>query len=196
MNFVKYFFYIVVASVFLYASEDSQSSQVKQLSREVVPLSKTLFEVINLKTGDKRIEDLTGRDFIVVSVREEGSDGRFYAVDRDGTVWWSGAVTSGTAEYRSPSGIFHVLRKVRYYMSKAYPDASGINNMDYSLFFTKFGHALHKGSTNWMSRGCIHIDEKDIKVLFKWATSNTKIIITRHSYMPFAHDDLVRIYVD
>jgi len=79
-------------------------------------------------------------------------------------------------------------------MSNAYPDESGVNNMDYSLFFTKFGHALHKGSTNWMSRGCIHIDEKDIAPIFKWATHNTKIVITRHSYMPFAIDDLRRIY--
>jgi len=177
----------------LYA-DDTQNTKVKELKREVIPLSRTMFQVIDLQTGIDRIVDLQGKDFIVVSVREEGSDGRFYAVDRDGTVWWSGAVTSGTMEYRSPSGVFHVLRKVRYYMSKAYPDENGINNMDYSLFFTKFGHALHKGSVNWMSRGCIHIDEKDIAPIFKWATTKTKIVITRHSYMPFARDDLMRIY--
>jgi len=185
--------FILLIFIFLYA-DDIQTTEVKSLTREVIPLGRTLFQVINLKSGEDRIVDLTNRDFIVVSVREEGSDGRFYAVDQDGTVWWSGAVTSGTMEYRSPSGVFHVLRKVRYYMSKAYPDENGINNMDYSLFFTKFGHALHKGSTNWMSRGCIHMDEKDIAPIFKWATTKTKIVITRHSYMPFAKDDLLRIY--
>jgi len=192
---VVYLLLLIFSFNALVFGDDTQSTKVKELKREVIPLSRTLFQVINLKTGIDRIVDLQGKNFIVVSVREKGSDGRFYAVDRDGTIWWSGAVTSGTAEYRSPSGIFHVLRKVRYYMSKAYPDASGVNNMDYSLFFTKYGHALHKGSTNWMSRGCIHIDEKDIAPIFKWADKNTKIVITRHSYMPYAHDDLLRIYV-
>lgn len=186
---------VFVTILLLLSADDTQSTKVKELRREVIPLSRTLFQVIDLKTGNEHIVDLQGKDFIVVSAREEGSDGRFYAIDRDGTVWWSGAVTSGAKEYRSPSGIFHVLRKVRYHMSNAYPDESGINNMDYSLFFTKYGHALHKGSVNWMSRGCIHIDEKDIAPIFKWATKNTKIVITRHSYMPFAIDDLKRIYV-
>jgi len=190
-----FIFFILLLSSTIINADDTQSTQVKKLTREVIPLGRTLFQVINLETGEDRIVDLQGKDFIVVSVREKGSDGRFYAVDRDGTVWWSGAVTSGSLEYRSPSGIFHILRKERYYMSKAYPDENGINNMDYSLFFTKFGHALHKGSTNWMSRGCIHIDEKDIAPIFKWATSKTKVVITRHSYMPFARDDLIKIYI-
>jgi len=69
--------------------DDTQTTAVKELRREVVPLSRTLFQVIDLKTGIEHIVDLTGKDFIVVSVRERGSDGRFYAVDKDGTVWWS-----------------------------------------------------------------------------------------------------------
>jgi len=192
---VKKIVIIFLTILVLLSADDIQSTKVKELRKEVMPLSRTLFQVIDLKTGNEHIVDLQGKDFIVVSAREEGSDGRFYAVDKDGTVWWSGTVTSGAKEYRSPSGIFHVLRKARYHMSNAYPDESGVNNMDYSLFFTKYGHALHKGSVNWMSRGCIHIDEKDIAPIFKWATKNTKIVITRHSYMPFAIDDLKRIYV-
>jgi len=46
-----------------------------------------------------------------------------------------------------------------------------------------------------MSHGCIHIAPKDIPVLFRWATYKTKILITRHSYMPFAKDDLQKIYL-
>jgi lipoprotein-anchoring transpeptidase ErfK/SrfK len=192
MKRVIIFLFFIVLSL---GADDVQKTKVKQLTREVIPLSKTLFQVIDLKTNKERTVNLQGKNFIVVSVREKGSDGRFYAVDSDGTVWWTGAVTSGSAENRSPSGVFHVLRKVRYYMSKTYPDESGVNNMDYSMFFTNYGHALHKGSTNWMSRGCIHIDEKDIAPIFKWATTDTKIVITRHSYMPHAIDDLRRIYL-
>jgi len=161
---------------------------------ETMPLSKTVFKLIN--NDHERTVDLTGKNFIVVSVRELGSDGRFYAVDKDGTVWWSGPVTSGAAEFRSPSGIFTIFQKKRYHMSTLWPDESGVNNMDYMMKFTKGGHALHKGSVNWMSHGCIHIDPKDVPVIYKWSDYKTKVVITRHSYMPFAKDDLRRIYLD
>jgi len=159
---------------------------------ETMPLSKTAFQLFT-NNGEK-IVDLSGKNFIVVSVREPGSDGRFYAVDRDGTVWWTGPVTSGAPEFRSPSGIFRVFLKKRYHMSTVWPDESGVNNMDYMMMFTPNGHALHKGSVDWMSHGCIHIDPKDVPVIYHWSNYKTKVVITRHSYMPFAREDLKRIY--
>jgi lipoprotein-anchoring transpeptidase ErfK/SrfK len=159
---------------------------------ETIPIDKTVFKQI--KNDSEKIVDLTGNDIIVVSVRERGSDGRFYAVDRDGTVWWSGPVTSGALEFRSPSGIFTIFQKKRYHMSTLWPDESGVNNMDYMMKFTKRGHALHKGSVDWMSHGCIHIDPKDVPVIYNWSTYKTKVVITRHSYMPFAKQDLKKIY--
>lgn len=159
---------------------------------ETMPIAKTVFKLI--ENDEERIVDLTGKDFILVSVREVGSDGRFYAVDRDGTVWWSGAVTSGAPEFRSPSGIFSIIQKKRYHMSTLFPDDSGVNNMDYMMKFTNGGHALHQGSVDWMSHGCIHIDPKDVPVIYNWSTFNTKVVITRHSYMPFAKEDLRKIY--
>jgi lipoprotein-anchoring transpeptidase ErfK/SrfK len=159
---------------------------------ETMPLSKTMFQLF--KKDGEQIVDLKGKNFIVVSVRERGSDGRFYAVDRDGTVWWSGPVTSGAPEFRSPSGIFTIFQKKRYHMSTLWPDESGVNNMDYMMKFTKGGHALHKGSVDWMSHGCIHIDPKDVPVIYNWSTFKTKVVITRHSYMPFAREDLIKIY--
>ena len=162
------------------------------IGTETMPIAKTVFKLI--KNDSEKIVDLTGKDFIVVSVRERGSDGRFYAVDRDGTVWWSGPVTSGAPEFRSPSGIFTIFQKKRYHMSTLWPDESGVNNMDYMMKFTKRGHALHKGSVDWMSHGCIHIDPKDVPVIYNWSTFKTKVVITRHTYMPFAKEDLSKIY--
>ena len=159
---------------------------------ETIPISKTMFKLVN--GNNERIVDLTSKNFIVVSVREEGSDGRFYAVDVDGTVWWSGAITSGTLEFKTPSGIFTIFQKKRYHMSTAFPDPSGINNMNYMMKFTKHGHALHEGSINWLSHGCIHIDPKDVPVIYHWSNYRTKVVITRHSYMPFAREDLRKIY--
>jgi len=171
------------------------SEEVEILSpvgTETMPIAKTVFKLI--KDDSEKIVDLTGKDFIVVSVRERGSDGRFYAVDRDGTVWWSGPVTSGAPEFRSPSGIFTIFQKKRYHMSTLWPDESGVNNMDYMMKYTQGGHALHKGSVDWMSHGCIHIDPKDVPVIYNWSTYKTKVVITRHTYMPFAKEDLIKIY--
>ena len=161
---------------------------------ETIPIAKTIFKLV--KGEKERIVNLTGKNFILVSVREIGSDGRFYAVDVDGTVWWSGPVTSGVPEFRSPSGIFNIIEKKRYHMSNAFPDPYGVNNMNYMMKFTKRGHALHEGSVDWLSHGCIHIDPKDVPALYKWSNFKTKVVITRHSYMPFAREDLHRIYND
>jgi lipoprotein-anchoring transpeptidase ErfK/SrfK len=186
--------FLLVLSSFLYGEAEG-SGEWKPLTHELIPQSKTIFSVIDLKTGKERIVDLTGKDFILVSVREPGSDGRFYAVDKDGTVWWSGPVTSGTPEYRSPSGVFSIIEKKRYHMSKDYPDESGVNNMDFMMKFTRFGHALHKGSVDWLSHGCIHIDPKDVPVIYRWSRYGMPVVVTRHSYIPFAREDLRRIYV-
>lgn len=168
---------------------------IKELKNELIPLSKTIFKKIDLETKKEKVLDLTGKDFILVSVREKGSDGRFYAVDSDGTVWWSGVITSGTLEFRTPSGIFPIIQKKRYHMSNEFPEESGINNMDYMMKFTQAGHALHMGRVNWLSHGCIHIDPKDVPAIYKWSKYGMPVIITRHKYMPFAKRDLKRIYL-
>jgi len=156
-------------------------------------VGKTEFILLDDDGNTIQKSNLKGEEFILVSVRESGSDGRFYAIDRDGVVWWTGIITSGTDNYKTPSGIYTVLRKIRHYMSHKYPDDNGVNNMDFAIFFTNRGHALHLGSINWLSRGCIHIAPKDIPVLFKWAKiGDTKIVITRKSYMPFAKKDLIK----
>jgi lipoprotein-anchoring transpeptidase ErfK/SrfK len=179
----------------LFYDEDKKEPIIKKLTHELIPESKTLFRVVDLKNGAEKRVDLTGKDFIIVSVREKGSDGRFYAVDRDGTVWWSGPVTSGAPKFRSPSGVFKIIHKKRYHMSTENPDESGVNNMDFMMKFTWSGHALHKGSIDWMSHGCIHIDPKDVPVIYNWSTYGMPVVVTRHTYMPFAKDDLRKIYL-
>jgi len=161
--------------------------------RELIPLSKTVFMYVDRQGHERRV-DMGGKDFILVSVREEESDGRFYAVDRDGTVWLSGGISSGEEVDYTPSGVWKVLRKERFYTSKKYPEPDGSNNMDYSLFFTKWGHALHQGSIDFTSHGCIHVDKSNIPSLFHWAWIGMPVLVTRHRYMRFARPDLRRIY--
>ncbi len=190
---VRSFFSLLFIVTFIWANEENEEVYPFK-GEETVPIAKTIFKLI--KDGQERIVDLTDKNFILVSVRESGSDGRFYAVDVDGTVWWSGAITSGTLEFKTPSGIFTIFQKKRYHMSNEFPEESGINNMDYMMKFTGKGHALHKGSVDWLSHGCIHIDPKDVPTLYHWSNYKTKVVITRHSYMPFAREDLRRIYAD
>jgi lipoprotein-anchoring transpeptidase ErfK/SrfK len=166
-------------------------SPVFVVGTETIPLSKTVFKLVQ-KDGEK-IVDLTGKNFIVVSVRELGSDGRFYAVNRNGSVWSSGVIASGAQGYQTPSGIFTIIQKKRYHMSNLYPDHNGTNNMDYMMKFRHDGTALHSGNVNSLSRGCIHMDPKEVLRIYKWADYKTKVVITRHSYMPLAQEDLMAI---
>ena len=194
---MKKLWFIPILIVISFASEPSEEAPTEFPFKgiETIPVSKTTFQQIR-KNGSEKIIDLTGQNFILVSVREEGSDGRFYAVDVDGTVWWSGPVTSGAPEFKSPSGIFPIIQKKRLHMSNDFPDPYGVNNMNYMMKFTQQGHALHEGSVDWLSHGCIHIDPKDVPAIYHWSTFKTKVIITRHTYMPFAKEDLRKIYID
>jgi len=162
----------IIAFIFAFSSES------------VYPLSKDYFVVVD-KSGNERFLDMRGKDYIVVSLREEGADGRFYAVDRDGCVWMNGVISSGAVGHRTPTGVFSVKRKARFHMSTKYPDViSGRNNMDYSLFFTWQGHALHLGNINSMSHGCVHVYYGKIEGLFKWGQIGMPVIVTRNRYLP------------
>ncbi len=166
------------------------SLQAGNTASKVFPLSKTKFAVLD-KAGHETIKDLAGEDFIVVSLREKGADGLAYAIDRDGTVWWAAVISSGAKGHETPSGIYPVWRKERYYMSKAHPDPNGVNNMDFSLWFTHQGHAIHMGHTDKMSHGCIHVGEKGAATMFNWAQKDkTKVVVTREHYLPFVYYDL------
>jgi lipoprotein-anchoring transpeptidase ErfK/SrfK len=158
----------------------------------VLPLSKTKFAIMG-DNGQEKIVDLTGEEFIVTSVREKDADGAAYAVDKDGVVWWAAIISSGAKGHETPSGIFTIFRKERHYMSKAHPDPSGVNNMDFSLWFTQRGHAIHMGNDQGMSHGCIHVGKKGASSMFNWATKNkTKVVVTREHYMPYVYYDLLK----
>ena len=107
---MKFIFIIVISTLLLQAQH-----------RELIPLNKRQFLSIDTQGREKKV-DMRGKDFILVSVREEESDGRFYAIDRDGTVWLSGGISSGEELGYTPSGVWSVLRKIRYYTSKKYPE--------------------------------------------------------------------------
>jgi len=99
----------------------TQLIQAEDTKSKVLPLSKSKFAVMG-NNGEEKVVDLSGQDYIVVSLREKGADGAAYAIDRDGVIWWAAIISSGAKGHETPSGIFTVFRKERFYMSKAHPD--------------------------------------------------------------------------
>ncbi len=162
----------------------------------IKPLSATTFELTDVNFQHPRIVHLKGKDFFVVSVREPGSDGRVYAVDRDGTIWWHGRISSGAGGGKLANGrvvgghetnnnLFHVLAKRRFHMSSTHPSSNGVNNMDFEIQFTRSGEALHLGNIAMMSHGCIHVGRQDIAALFQWAHVGMPVVIMRGHYKQF-----------
>lgn len=158
----------------------------------IYPVSKT--EFIVHKGEDKEIKNMKGKEFILISLRERGADGRFYAFNSYGELWLSGVISSGAQGHRTPEGAYKVFWKKRYHMSSIYPDESGINNMDYSLFFTKDGIAIHQGNPNMMSHGCIHVSKLNADKLFEWADNGMEIIVTRDKFINIIRPELLKIY--
>lgn len=164
--------------------------EFKKQPTTIKPLSITKFELTD-KNGHTKIMDLKGQKIIVVSVSEPGSEGKSYAVDEDGTIWWIDDIASGAyGGHETPTGIFHVLLKRRYHMSKTHPSANGVNNMDFEMLFTQDGIALHLGNTRALSHGCIHVGRKDVAAMFKWVEVGTKVVVMRGKYGQFLNQEL------
>lgn len=165
-------------------------SKFKHQATTITPLSITKFEIKD-KDGKTKVVNLKGKKFVVVSVSEPGSEGKSYAVDEDGTIWWVDKISSGAyGGHETPNGIFPILLKRRYHMSAAHPSPDGKNNMDFEMLFTNQGHALHLGNTRALSHGCIHVGRKDVEAMFKWVDLKTKVVIMRGSYGQFLNQEL------
>ena len=189
----------------------SYSTGYRKHRVNIKPLSATKFELTDVNFKNPRVVNLSGKDFFVISVRESGSDGKVYAVDRDGTIWWYGTISSGAGGGKLvkkdgklvPSGghetnnnIFKVLAKRRFHMSKTHPSSDGVNNMDFEIQFTPDGQALHLGNTAMMSHGCIHVGRQDISALFKWAKVGMPVVVMRGHYSHFLLDEIKQFKED
>jgi lipoprotein-anchoring transpeptidase ErfK/SrfK len=130
------------------------------------------------------IKNFKGRPFVVVCVREKNSEGRIFLVNEFGECVADDIISSGAYGHRTPLGIHRITWKKRFHMSTKYPEPSGINNMDYSLFFTPQGHALHLGNVNAMSHGCIHVRPFMIQELFYQLDAGTPVIVMKGYYSP------------
>jgi len=192
LKIVKLITVLVIVGTLVQANEKRQVvvSKFKHQAKTITPLSITKFEVTD-KHGNTKIVDLKGKKFIVVSVSEPGSEGKSYAVDEDGTIWWVDKIASGAyGGHETPNGIYPIILKRRYHMSASHPSSNGVNNMDFEMLFTQQGHALHLGNTRALSHGCIHVGRKDVEAMFRWSDTKSKVVIMRGDYHQFLEDEL------
>ena len=195
-------------AVLIMFSSIAEATQYRKHRVNIKALSTTKFELTDVNHKNPHVRDFTGKDFIVVSVREPGSDGQMYAVDRDGTIWWHATISSGAGGgylkngktvvggHETSNNVFKILLKRRFHMSKAHPAANGVNNMDFELQFTQDGQALHLGHTAAMSHGCIHVGRQDISALFKWAHVGMPVIVMRGHYNQFLKQEVTQFKED
>lgn len=182
--------FLLGTSLFANEKREVVVSKFKKQATTITPLSITEFEIKDKNGNTKRV-NLKGKKFVVVSVSEPGSEGKSYAVDEEGTIWWVDTISSGAyGGHETPNGIFPIILKRRYHMSAAHPSKDGKNNMDFEMLFTNQGHALHLGNTRALSHGCIHVGRKDVETMFKWVDLKTKVVIMRGDYRQFLDQEL------
>ena len=96
---------------------------------------------------------------------------------------------TGDNEHPTDRGTFRILRKVHPYRSRTYNV-----QMDYALFFTHDGKALHQyhgvvplsfvrtardNIGEWFgSHGCVRLTEADAKALYGWASVGTTVQVS------------------
>ncbi|MBM6584070.1 L,D-transpeptidase [Microvirga sp. BT689] len=101
----------------------------------------------------------------------------------DGAERYSWLVSTGLADYATPTGAFTPSRLVKDHYSKEWDDAP----MPHSIFFTDSGHAIHGSQAirrlgTPASHGCVRLAPENAKVLFGLVMSeglgNTRIEVT------------------
>ncbi|MHB9075403.1 MAG: L,D-transpeptidase [Desulfobaccales bacterium] len=95
---------------------------------------------------------------------------------------------SGDDDHPTDTGVFKIFRKQHPYRSKTYNV-----EMDYAMFFTEDGKALHQyhgpvplevvramkqGVSEWFgSHGCVRLEEEAARTLYEWAPLGTQVTI-------------------
>jgi len=95
---------------------------------------------------------------------------------------------SGDEDHPTDTGVFKIIRKQHPYRSRTYHV-----EMDYAMFFTADGKALHQYHgivplsvvrtmrqevSDWFgSHGCVRLEEDAARTLYEWAPLNTKVTI-------------------
>ncbi|MFD0465899.1 L,D-transpeptidase [Microvirga aerilata] len=101
----------------------------------------------------------------------------------DGAERYSWPVSTGLADYATPTGAFTPSRLVKDHYSKEWDDAP----IPHSIFFTDSGHAIHGSQAirrlgTPASHGCVRLAPENARILFSLVMAeglgNTRIEVT------------------
>lgn len=104
-------------------------------------------------------------------------------VSVDGSKRWVWPVSTGRAGHDTPGGNFRAFRMEEDHYSKEFDEAP----MPHSIFFTKFGHAIHgsfdvKNIGRPASHGCVRLQPENAAKLFALVKAegvlNTTVVLT------------------
>ena len=106
------------------------------------------------------------------------ADQKIYAME-DGIEILEGRISSGKSGHETPTGTFEILEKQALHRSNLYPPPSGGAKMPYMMRLTWDGIAMHQGYVprRPASHGCIRLQRRFAKRLYKWAQKGTKVTI-------------------
>jgi lipoprotein-anchoring transpeptidase ErfK/SrfK len=102
----------------------------------------------------------------------------------------------GDDDHKTPKGCHFINRKHKTYRSKTYNA-----QMDYAMFFTTTGEAIHQyhggisidmlkglrstfGSAVVGSHGCVRLDKENAEKLFNWAPMGTPVFVGTKTDVP------------
>ena len=129
---------------------------------------------------------------IIISLRKQ----RLNVFDKDGQSIETSPISSGTAEFPTPTGIFSVIGKEIEHESNIYEGAA----MPFMQRLTWTGTALHAGNLPGYpaSHGCIRLPWSFAEKLFGITQINTRVIVTSDDPVPigFSHPKLFAPPVD
>jgi len=115
-----------------------------------------------------------------------------YALE-NGNIVFEGKISSGKEGRETPEGEYRILQKERHHRSNLWPKPNGGAKMPYMLRITQDGIALHMGnvSKRAASHGCIRMEKRLAKQMYKWAKVGTIVHIdgNAHNYNHFSSSE-------
>lgn len=112
------------------------------------------------------------------------SEQRLWAYE-DGVVRNTFLISSGRWPWRTPTGEFEVMRKLRYHTYRWFDNAGNllynIPDVEYNLEFTRHFYIHHASwHNNWgnpMSHGCVNAPYDGVQWIYNWAEVGTPVIV-------------------
>ena len=170
--------------------DTKDSDLLGKLTQAIIEFQKSIQE---LKAPDGVVAPNGSTIYFLGGVRKDGKqiivdleDQDLYAYE-GGKLAFKFHATSGDESHPTATRpqLYHVFRKHKKYVSKTYNA-----RMDYAMFFTYDGKAIHQSNavtlTSYLkvlglnffgSHGCVRLAEEDAAKLFEWTPMNTPVFI-------------------